>query len=296
MNPQHTGEQTSRKSARAGYLEETPQIDSRTASPFLKWAGGKGQLLSQLTPLFPTTFGHYFEPFLGGGAVFFSLQPLSAVLSDISSELVNVYLVVRDSAEELIGQLSPHKNESEHYYRVRAQDPKTLSQLERAARLIFLNKTCYNGLYRVNRKGQFNVPFGRYANPTICDERQLGAASRALHGAEITQGDFATMLQRARQNDFIYLDPPFHPLSQTASFTSYAQDGFDEDAQRRLAQTLRNLDARGCLWLLSNSDTPFIRELYQGFAIARLEARRAINSKGDRRGAVGELAIRNYRS
>ncbi len=264
------------------------------ASPIVKWAGGKGQLLPQLEPLFPVKFTGYFEPFLGGGAVFFHLQPPRVVISDINQELINAHIVVRDSVEELIANLSRHVYDKEYYYEVRAQDPVTMSSVERAARLIFLNRTCFNGLYRVNQKGKFNVPFGRYDNPIICDAGKLRATHEALQGAEILAEDFGAVLQLAGKQDFLYLDPPYHPLNETANFTNYTQGGFGEDDQRRLAKVLANLDSLGCRWLLSNSDTPLIWELYRGLNIKRLEARRAINSKVEKRGVIGELAIRNY--
>jgi DNA adenine methylase len=265
-----------------------------TAGPFLKWAGGKSQLLDQYSPLFPTTWRTYFEPFLGGGAVFFHLQPSAAVLTDITEELVNAYVVARDKVDELIAALRVHRNERDYYYSVRAWKPESLTPVERAARLIFLNRTCFNGLYRVNRRGQFNVPFGRYSNPTICDRTGLRAASLALKGVEIYATDFEDALERAQAGDFAYLDPPYNPLSATSSFTGYAEGGFGEDEQRRLTSVYKRMDRRGVMLMLSNSASELVKTLYTGFRIVEVTARRAINSKADKRGPVPELVILNY--
>lgn len=264
------------------------------AGPFLKWAGGKGQLLEQYSPLFPTAWRTYFEPFLGGGAVFFHLTPNTAVLSDINEDLINAYVVVRDRVDELVAALRVHHNERDYFYAVRARKPETLTPVERAARLIFLNRTCFNGLYRVNKKGQFNVPFGRYSNPTICDEAKLRAASLALTGAEIRAADFEAALEGAGAGDFAYLDPPYNPISTTSSFTSYAQEGFGEGEQHRLASVYKRLDIHGVRLMLSNSASSLVRGLYAGFRIIEVTAKRAINAKADRRGPITELLILNY--
>ncbi len=269
----------------------TPGI---AAGPFLKWAGGKGQVLKQYSPLFPAAWRTYFEPFLGGGAVFFHLAPNTAVLSDINEDLINAYVVVRDRVDELVAALRVHHNEQDYFYAVRAWKPETLTPVERAARLIFLNRTCFNGLYRVNKKGQFNVPFGRYSNPTICDEAKLRAASLALTGAEIRAADFEAALEGAGAGDFAYLDPPYNPISTTSSFTSYAQEGFGEGEQRRLASVYKRLDNRGVRLMLSNSASSLVRGLYAGFRIIEVTAKRAINAKADRRGPIPELLILNY--
>ncbi|HKZ50777.1 MAG TPA: DNA adenine methylase [Dehalococcoidia bacterium] len=260
----------------------------------MKWAGGKGQLLEQYAPLFPTSPKAYYEPFLGGGAVFFRLQPRPAFLSDINQEIVSAYIVVRDRVEELIERLRQHSNEKAYYYAVREQDPTELDPAERAARLIYLNKTCYNGLYRVNRRGRFNVPFGRYRNPLICDAENLKAASLALQGVELRACDFEEALVGARAGDFVYLDPPYDPLSATASFTSYARGGFGEAEQRRLAAVYRELDRRGCLLMLSNADTELVRRLYEGYPLEEVKAARPISCKAEGRGKICELVIRNY--
>ena len=268
-----------------------------TAKPFLKWAGGKSQLLPQYAPLFPKKFNTYFEPFLGGGAVFFYLAPQKAILSDINKELISTYNVVKNGVEELILELKKHKqkNKEKYYYRIRDLDPDALSPVERAARLIYLNKTCYNGLYRVNSQGKFNVPFSSYKNPLICDEEGLRAASFALQSADFRVGDFEEItFNLAKPEDFIYLDPPYYPLSDTANFTGYIPEGFGKREQERLAGIYKKLDKLGCYLMLSNSDTPFIRELYRGFLIETVEAGRAINSKAEGRGKITELVILNY--
>lgn len=267
-------------------------------APFLKWAGGKSRLLRQYQPYFPTPerMGHYYEPFIGSAAVFFHLQPRPACLSDANRKLVDVYAIVQQEVEALIEALQAHRNEHDYYYKVRAQDPAGLSPVERAARLIFLNRTCYNGLYRENKKGEFNVPFGRYSNPTICNAGRLRSASRALQGVELTVGDFEAVTGRAGAGDFIYFDPPYAPLSATSNFTSYSRDGFGLEDQRRLAETFHLLTARGCNIMLSNSESALVYELYgrRGYRLIPISARRNINSKGDRRGPVTELLILNY--
>ncbi|MFZ5649961.1 MAG: DNA adenine methylase [Bacillota bacterium] len=261
--------------------------------PVIKWAGGKRRLLARYSEFFPHRFGTYHEPFLGGGAVFFHLSPPAAVLSDSNEELINMYRVVKTEVESLIEDLSRHLNDRDYYYRVRDMDTNSLTGVQRASRLIYLNKTCYNGLYRVNRKGRFNVPFGRYNNPRIVDEETLLAASRALQGADLLKADFGVVLENARPGDFVYFDPPYHPLSRTAYFTDYTDSPFGPKEQERLSGIFDRLCGRGCLVMLSNSDTPFIRELYGRYSsgIIPLTASRSINSKADRRGPVGELLI-----
>jgi len=267
----------------------------KAPKPFLKWAGGKGQLLGQYGPLFPRRFGRYHEPFVGGGAVFFHLLPPRATLSDANAELVDCFVAVRDDVNAVIRTLGRHRYEKDYYYAVRAQDPAKLEPAARAARTIFLNRTGFNGLYRVNSKGGFNVPFGRYANPTICDAPNLRACARVLRRATILQAPFASILERARRDDFVYFDPPYQPLSKTAYFTAYGAGGFREDDQRELARVYAALDRRGVLVMLSNSDTPLTRELYRGFRVVEVQATRAINSKAARRGAITELVALNYR-
>ncbi|QUL99287.1 MAG: DNA adenine methylase [Candidatus Fermentithermobacillus carboniphilus] len=263
--------------------------------PPVKWAGGKTGLIPQFEPLFPRKeFGLYAEPFVGGGAVFFHLLPPKAILIDSNEELINFYLVVRNNLEELLSDLKKHKNTSEYYYSIRALDPQVLSPVERASRFLYLNKTAYNGLWRVNSQGKHNVPFGRYKNLKIVDEPNLRLVSAALKSAEILCDDFSRVLDFARAGTFVYLDPPYYPLSDTANFTSYTADAFGAQDQERLAGVFKELDKRGCLVMLSNSDTPFIRQLYSGYDIQVVYARRAINCRADRRGPITELVIRNY--
>lgn len=264
--------------------------------PFLKWAGGKGQLLRQFQPLLPRSYGRYFEPFVGGAALFFFLRPNRATLTDINAELIDCYRAVRDRVEAVIDALGHHTYDAAHYYRVRDLDPASLSLPERAARTIFLNKTGFNGLYRVNSAGRFNVPFGRYVNPSICNAPQLRACSAALQGVELEVRDFYHVLDHAVAGDFVYLDPPYVPVSSTASFTSYSAGGFGLRDQERLAELFAELDKRGVQVMLSNSDVPEIPRLYKGFHIDRVEALRTINAKTDARGKVGEIVIRNYGS
>jgi len=262
-----------------------------TPRPFLKWAGGKGQLLGRLRARVPKAYGRYFEPFLGGGALFFALRPARCVLGDVNREIVDCYTAVRDDVSGLVAALREHRYEAVHYYAVRDADPAKLPLVERAARTIFLNKTGFNGLYRVNRAGKFNVPFGRYSKPAICDEENLIACSAALSNAELVAGDFERVAARARTGDFVYFDPPYVPLSRTAAFTAYAPGGFDLDAQARLAAFFGKLAARGVALLLSNSDVAEIRKLYARYRIDTIEATRVINCKATRRGPVNELLV-----
>lgn len=271
-------------------------------APFVKWAGGKTQLLPQLDALIPK-FDRYFEPFLGGGALFFRLSSqfqFSAYLSDANSELVNTFNIVKTRVEELIKLLEKYekayrRNPNSYYYSLRSEQPA--DKLEVAARFIALNKTCYNGLYRVNKSGKFNVPIGRYRNPTICDKDQLRNASAAMNcsSARIAVADYQQALKKARSGDFVYLDPPFMPLSTTANFVDYTRDGFGEKDQIKLAHLFCELDKKGCKVLLSNSDTRFIRELYSGFEQTKARALRAISCKGSDRTGYNELLISNYK-
>jgi len=276
------------------------------AVPFVKWAGGKSQLLEQFERLFPTQFNRYVEPFVGGGAVFFRLRNKGrivngVILNDLNLELMNCYEVIRDQVDELIEELRYHearRTEKSYFYEVRDWDRKPdfkeLNRVKRAARTIFLNRTCYNGLYRVNSLGHFNVPFGSYKNPMICDEANLRAVSKALQGVELRSEDFERCVEWVRPGDFVYLDPPYHPLSETSSFTSYTKDDFGEADQARLAKVFRQLAQSGCWVMLSNSHTSHIRELYDGYRQEIVTAVRAINCRGDRRGGIPELVILNY--
>jgi DNA adenine methylase len=272
-------------------------VRSRLSSeprPFLKWVGGKGQLLSQLQPLLPESWGTYHEPFLGGGALFFALQPAQSVLSDVNPALVNVYRMVRDRPDDLIALLAAHQaaHGPDYYYQVRAQHE--LPELEAAARLIYLNKTCYNGLYRENSKGQFNVPIGRYKNPTVCNPIDLQLASKALANTDIQVGDFMSHPGRQEPGDLVYFDPPYYPVSDTSNFTGYSRFGFGAEDQIRLRDRVIELADRGVKVMVSNSDCPFIRDIYQGFRIETIEAGRSINSNATKRGKVNEVVVMSW--
>lgn len=260
--------------------------------PFLKWAGGKSRLIAQYQPFLPRAFETYYEPFLGGGALFFHLRPQRAVLSDINPELVNVYTCVRDCIEGLIQQLEHHAalHSHDYYYKIRSLEEGT--PLERAARLLYLNKTCFNGLYRVNAKGRFNVPIGRYSNPKICDQVLLRSTSEALQSARIIQRSFTQILDDSlTAHDFVYFDPPYQPLSITSSFTSYSRDAFTAEHQIQLRDIFSQLTQRQVQAMLSNSDCAFIRDLYQDFKIHTIQAARAINSQASRRGKINEVLV-----
>jgi DNA adenine methylase len=264
------------------------------AGPVLKWAGGKSRLLAQLLPLLPEEISSYHEPFIGGGALFFRIQPGQARLSDLNEELICVYRAVRDSTQELIEALGLHRYEKNHYYRVRATDPSTLSDVGRAARTIYLNRTCFNGLYRVNRRGHFNVPFGRYTNPAICQVDKLWAASAVLADTSLEESDYRRVVDQADAGSFVYFDPPYHPISKTANFTSYTSRSFTEDDQAALADVFAELDRKGVRCMLSNSDTPLIRGLYKRFRTETVLAPRAISRNRDGRKPVSEVVVLNY--
>jgi DNA adenine methylase len=251
----------------------------KKARPFLKWAGGKTQLLPELTKHVPPTYGRYIEPMVGGGALFFHLRPEVAILGDLNEELINCYRVVRDEVEAVIGRLRRCLNEEEFYYRVRAQDPHELDTVCRAARTIYLNKTCFNGLYRVNKSGKFNVPFGRRRNPTICDEEGLRCASAALQGVRLVAGDYKDILrEHAVVGDFVYLDPPYHPVGGYADFKRFTKEFFYEEDHIELRDEFHRLVETGSWVLLTNSNTEFVRSLYEGFDYAVLDTRRSISS------------------
>ena len=269
-----------------------------SSRPFVKWVGGKSQLLPELVKRIPENFTTYYEPFLGGGALFFALRPSHAVLSDDNEELINAFGVVQQDVDHLIKELKKHRYEQEYFYSVRDADRhpsfKRWSPVRRASRLIFLNKTCYNGLYRVNALGQFNTPFGRYTNPTIVDESNLRACHAALQGASLQCLSFTDIEKTITPNDFVYFDPPYIPLSATASFTGYSSDGFKESMQRELAALCGRLNSKGVRFMLSNSSAPLVSDLYKNFKIEHVAAARSINSKGNRRGSVNEVIVTNY--
>ncbi len=278
-------------------------LDSKP-KPFVKWVGGKRQLLKQFKRMnlyppfgFDANKNTYFEPFVGGGAVFFDLLPKKAFLSDLNSDLVVTYNVIKNDIDALIKSLKKHKYEKDYFLKVRAKHPKNLSDLEIASRFIFLNRTCFNGMYRVNSSGQFNVPFGKYTNPLICDEDNLRKVSKALENVEIKHQDYKAVLKKAKKGDFIYFDPPYYPISKTASFTTYTTEAFLDKEQIELRDTFLELHKRGCFVMLSNSDTEFINKIYKGhkgLKITKIEASRAINSDSSKRGKITEVLVTNY--
>lgn len=268
------------------------------ARPFLRWAGGKTRLLPELRLRAPAKYGTYFEPFLGGGSLFFDLAPERAVLSDVNPELVNAYLTVRNNVEALIVQLGTlshgyKQRGCAHYLDVRALSLGSLDEVSRAARLIYLNKTCFNGLYRVNKKDQFNTPPGKFASPpTICDADNLRSCSVALSKATLHVCDYASATVRMSRGDFVYFDPPYVPVSKTANFTSYAKEGFGPAEQKKLAEMAEKLKYRGVLVLLSNSGTDEVAKLYENFEVEEVKMRRNINCSAGKRGLVKEYLIR----
>ena len=260
--------------------------------PFVKWVGGKRQLLGELSRRIPKHFGTYHEPFVGGGALFFHLHPQAAALYDRNERLIRAYRGVQRHLDEVIAQLSDCRNDKEFFLYLRDLPIDDGSDAEVAAWLIYLNKTGYNGLYRVNKSNGYNVPFGRYKNPNICDERNLRACAEALKSVELHHADFNAVLHRAVEGDFVYFDPPYVPLSKTSNFTSYTRESFDLDDQERLRNTAQELKQRGVHVLLSNSATSEVRELYaDGFSCRQVMVARAVNSKSDGRGKIPELLI-----
>lgn len=276
-------------------------LTNELVAPVVKWVGGKRQLLDQIVPLLPSHFTCYCEPFVGGAALLLAQQPAQAIINDINNDLIAVYEVIRDNVDELIAALKQHQNTSEYYYALRRLDRdhtkyQAMSPLERASRLIYLNKTCYNGLYRVNAAGEFNAAFGNYKHPNIVNEEGLRAVSRYFNANDITicNEDFAQTLARVPEGGFVYLDPPYVPVSATAKFTNYNKSGFDCQEQQRLKRCCDELNARSIKFLLSNSDTDVVKELYQDYEIKTVAAKRSINSNSAKRGAVPEVLIRNY--
>jgi len=268
------------------------------ARPFVKWAGGKSQLLEKLVEFAPEKFENYFEPFLGGGALFFKLHALKKIkksyLNDVNEELTNAYRAVKESPSELIEELGSgkYRNDEETFYKIRAKE--TANKVERAARFIYLNKTAFNGLYRVNLQNKFNVPFGKYDNPKILDKENILAVNKALQTDEITCVDFEYAVEKAGKNDFVYFDPPYQPVSKTAKFTNYTSTGFGENDQVRLFKAFKKLGRKGCFVMLSNSYSEIIKELYSEFEATAILASRMINCKAEGRGKIKELLITNY--
>jgi DNA adenine methylase len=274
---------------------------NRLVAPVLKWAGGKRRLLDSLTPLLPKRITALCEPFVGGGALLFQTQPKKAFVNDINAELIGVYEVIKSDVEALITALRGFKNEAGEFYAVRDWDRDkekyaSLSNVEKAARILYLNKTCYNGLFRVNNAGEFNSPFGNYRNPNIVNAPALRAVSTYLKTAEIrlTSMDYAEALQDLPKGTFVYLDPPYDPVSDTSSFTGYSKGGFTRDDQIRLRKCCDELNSRGFKFMLSNSATAFVKEQYAAYHISIVQAKRAINADSAKRGEVDEVVVRNY--
>ncbi|HEX4450716.1 MAG TPA: DNA adenine methylase [Kofleriaceae bacterium] len=264
------------------------------ATPVIKWVGGKTKLLPELLARMPAQLGRYYEPFVGGAALFFRVAPARAVLNDSNPDLVGLYRTIAVDADAVIKRLEAHrtKHDERHYYATRERwnhSHGAWTEAERAATFIYLNKTCFNGLWRVNRAGDFNVPIGRYADPPICVPAALHAAQTVLSRAVLREGQYNAAVADAERGDFVYFDPPYDPVTPTASFTSYTAGAFGPDQQRELAETARELVARGCKVMLSNSDTPFVRSIYKGFRVDRVKCSRAINSNAAKRGEVDEV-------
>ena len=283
------------------------EFKKNAPKPFVKWVGGKRQLLQQFRSriLYPPEgfnpkTATYFEPFVGGGAMFFDIKPKKAVLSDMNSELITTFNVIKKDVESLIKKLKYHKtkNNKEYFLKIRSKDIKNLSALDIAARFIYLNRTCFNGMFRVNSSGQFNVPYGKNSNPMICDEDNLRKVSKSLKNIKVLHEDYKKVLDRAKKGDFVYFDPPYYPVNKTSSFTSYTKEAFLEKEQMELSSTFLELHNRGCFVMLSNSNTPFIKELYSNLSkkitINKVYATRSINSKGSGRGEIREVVIINY--
>ncbi len=260
------------------------KLDTVQAKPILKWAGGKTQMLDDLLPKVPSSYGRYIEPFFGGGALFFALRPENAIIADSNPELINMYRQVANNVEDVISYLKKYENTSEMFYQVRSLDWNDLTPAEAAARTVYLNRTCFNGLYRVNRKGQFNVPYGKYVNPKICDEENLHAASKALQNTEIVCGDYLLVLEHyAQPGDFIFLDPPYLPISEYSDFKRYTKEQFYEEDHVELAKMVMRLHEMGCTVVLTNSNHPLVHELYSSFKIDIIQTKRHISCNGNTR-------------
>ncbi len=274
---------------------------NRLVSPFVKWVGGKRQLLEEITKYRPKKFSTYYEPFVGGGAVLFHLQPAKAVINDMNEDLINLYRIIKEKPEELTENLKKHKNDRDYFYKIRGIDRdenkyKQMSDVEKASRIVFLNKTCYNGLFRVNSSGEFNSPFGNYKNPNIINSITIMAVSKYLNSNDIRieNVDYEHAVEDACKSDFVYFDPPYYPVSNSSSFTGYTCNGFDGEQQERLKNVCDKLDRKGVNFLLSNSSTAFIRDLYNDYEIITVTARRSVNSNANQRGEIDEVLIKNY--
>ena len=273
--------------------------------PFLKWVGGKARVIAQLEQLFPESFNNYFEPFVGGGAVYFDTNAKTATINDINKSLIGSYINVRDNVDLLINKLNSlqkqyykldEDQQKEMFYRIRNEynNAKNYSSVKKSSLLIFLNKTCFNGMYRENKSGGFNVPFGKHRKPTICDETNLRAVSEQLKNTIILSGSYKKAVENAKAGDFIYFDPPYHPLNSTSSFTSYSQDDFIEKDQVELKELIDDLTARGCKVMMSNSYSKFIINLYKDYKQYKIAVGRSINSNGAKRGKIAEIVVTNY--
>ncbi|RSI00264.1 DNA adenine methylase [Streptococcus sanguinis] len=283
-------------------LDTNVKLKYYNLQPFTKWTGGKRQLLGELRSYMPETYGRYFEPFVGGGALFFDLAPEKAVINDFNEELINAYRQIKNNPAELINLLIKHKenNSKDYYLELRSADRdgriSRMTGVERAARILYMLRVDFNGLYRVNSKNQFNVPYGRYKNPKIVDVDLLYQISEYLNenDIEILQTDFAEAVKDAETGDFVYFDPPYIPLNETSSFTSYTHEGFSYEEQVRLRDTFKELTERGVYAMLSNSSSPLVEELYKDFNIYFVEAQRTNGAKSSSRGKISEIIVTNY--
>ena len=283
-------------------LDTNVKLKYYNLQPFTKWTGGKRQLLGELRSYMPETYGRYFEPFVGGGALFFDLAPEKAVINDFNEELINAYRQIKNNPAELINLLIKHKenNSKDYYLALRSADRdgriSRMTGVERAARILYMLRVDFNGLYRVNSKNQFNVPYGRYKNPKIVDVDLLYQISEYLNenDIEILQTDFAEAVKDAQTGDFVYFDPPYIPLNETSSFTSYTHEGFSYEEQVRLRNTFKELTERGVYAMLSNSSSPLVEELYKDFNIYFVEAQRTNGAKSSSRGKISEIIVTNY--
>lgn len=275
---------------------------NKLVAPFLKWVGGKRQIMPAIVDRLPKNISNYnyIEPFIGGGAVLFNLQPKNGIINDFNAELINVYETIKNDLDNLINDLKKHENTSDYFYELRGLDRtpefKNLTSVQRASRIIYLNKTCFNGLYRVNNAGEFNAPFGRYKSPNIVNEPTLKAVNKYLttNDIKLVSGDYETVLLKAEKNSFVYLDPPYHPISVNSNFTGYVQGGWDMYDQIRLRTNCDKLHEKGIKFLLSNSASQLIFDQYKDYKIETVKAIRSINSDGEKRGEVDEVLIRNY--